>query len=47
MVNMGRHPTPNDDRSRSLNEWDPVGQAAKINHERQVAENQARDESDD
>lgn len=47
MIGMEEQPTSNDDRSRSKNEQDAVGQAAKINHEKQVAENRARDKSDD
>ena len=31
----GRSPTPNDDRSRSMNPQDPVGQAAMANEARQ------------
>lgn len=47
MVHMGRHPTPNEDRSRSKNEQDIVGHTDKIHHEKQVAENRARKKSDD
>ena len=47
MVDMGQHPTPNQNRSRSMNKQDPVGQVAKIHHEKQVAENRARKKSDD
>lgn len=32
-------PTPNEDRSRSMNKADVVGQAADANHEEQVASN--------
>ncbi len=32
-------PTPDDDRSRSMNSEDVVGQAADANHEEQVASN--------
>ena len=37
-------PTPNDDRSRSKNDKDPVGQAAEANHQEQVKN---RDASED
>lgn len=47
MVDMKHTPTPNDNRSRSKNEQDSVGQEAKAHHEKQVAENKAREESDD
>ena len=36
----GRSPTPNDDRSRSMNPQDPVGQAAAANTARQIRANE-------
>ena len=42
----GKNPTPNDNRSRSLNSKDPVGQAAITNHENQIRKNIVEDEDE-
>ena len=43
----GRSPTPNDDRSRSMNPQDPVGQAAMANEARQRGDDDWDDGYDD
>lgn len=43
----GRSPTPNDDRSRSMNYQDPVGQAAMANEARQRGDDDWDDGYDD
>ncbi len=42
----GKNPTPNDNRSRSLNSKDPVGQAASRNHENQIRENSEEEQDE-
>ena len=43
----GRGPSPNDDRSRSMNPQDPVGQAAMANEARQRGDDDWDDGYDD
>ena len=42
----GKNPTPNDNRSRSLNSKDRVGQADITNHENQIRKNIEEDEEE-
>jgi len=41
---MGKHHSPNDDRSNSMNSNNPAKQASDDNRSRQIAENKSKEE---